>query len=137
MHRLEHRMHLLGTWLFGATAAICLFVLVFKFADKMATSTALEAIAHPLLIFATIATAGLPAVGAAIYGIRMQGDFAGTAERSEALAHALTSLRTVIDDDDTGFDTLIRRVRRASDLLTEDLASWLQTYHARPLTLPG
>jgi hypothetical protein len=35
------------------------------------------------------------------------------------------------------FDTLKRRVARATDLLTRDLASWLQTYHARPLTLPG
>jgi hypothetical protein len=137
MHRLEHRLHLLGTWLFGATAAICLFVLLFKFADKMAASTMLTELAHPVLTLATIATAGLPAIGAAIYGIRMQGDFAGTAERSEALAHALISLRTVIAEDDDGFDTLVRRVRRASDLLTEDLASWLQTYHARPLTLPG
>ena len=67
----------------------------------------------------------------------MQGDFAGTAERSEGLAQALTGLRAVIDDDDRGFDTLTRRIRRASDLLTEDLASWLQTYHARPLALPG
>jgi hypothetical protein len=137
MHRLEHRLHLLGTWLFGTTAAICLFVLVYKFADKMAVSTALSELAHPLLTLATIATAGLPAIGAAIYGIRMQGDFAGTAERSEGLAHALSSLRTVIDDDAPEFDTLVRRARRASDLLTEDLASWLQTYHARPLTLPG
>ena len=137
MHRLEHRLHLLGTSLFGATAAVCLFVLIFKFADKMASSVMLETIAHPLLIVATIATAGLPSIGAAIYGIRMQGDFAGTAERSEGLAQALTGLRAVIDDDDREFDTLTRRIRRASDLLTEDLASWLQTYHARPLALPG
>lgn len=137
MHRLEHRLHLLGTSLFGATAAVCLFVLIFKFADKMASSVMLETIAHPLLIVATIATAGLPSIGAAIYGIRMQGDFAGTAERSEGLARALTGLRAVIDDDDREFDTLTRRIRRASDLLTEDLASWLQTYHARPLALPG
>ncbi len=137
MHHLEHRLHLLGTWLFGATAVVCLFVLVFKLADKVAASTAMEAIAHPLLIFATIATAGLPAIGAAIYGIRMQGDFAGTAQRSEALARELTTLRTAMAADDDGFDTLVRRVKRASDLLTEDLASWLQTYHARPLALPG
>lgn len=137
MHRLEHRLHLLGTSLFSATAAVCLFVLIFKFADKISSSAMLETIAHPLLIVATIATAGLPSVGAAIYGIRMQGDFAGTAERSDGLAQALSGLRTVINDDDSSFDTLTRRIRRASDLLTEDLSSWLQTYHARPLALPG
>jgi hypothetical protein len=78
---------------------------------------------------------GLPAIGAAIYGIRMQGDFARTAERNEALAHALHGLRAVIDAENTGFDTSIRRIGRPSDLLTEDLSSWLQTRHARPL--PG
>ena len=137
MHRLEHRLHALGTFLFGATAAVCVFVLIFKFADEMAAPTLLHALGHPLLIAATIATAGFPAIGAAIYGIRMQGDFAGTAERSHALAAELATLRGVIADDALDFDTLTRRIRRASDLLTEDLASWLQTYKARPLTLPG
>lgn len=137
MHRLEHRLHLLGTLLFAMTAVICVLVLLVKVADTMAVSAAVTHIAHPLIVAATIGSAALPAIGAAIYGIRMQGDFAGTAERSEDLAHHLSMLRAVIADDDTGFDTLNRRVRRATDLLTEDLANWLQTYHARPLALPG
>jgi hypothetical protein len=82
------------------TAAICLFVLIFKLTNKM---TALAVL--------------------------------GTAERNEALAHALHGLRAVIDADNTGFDASIRRIGRPSDLLTEDLSSWLQTRHARPL--PG
>ncbi len=78
----------------------------------------------------------MPALGAALAGIRVQGDFAGTAQRNHALAHTLQKLRVLIDTD-TGFDALKRRARWAGDLLTEDLANWLQTYHARPLTLPG
>lgn len=137
MHRLEHRLHQLGTILFAMTALICVALLIYKMADKMVGMAALDAIAHPVLTATTIASAALPAIGAAIYGIRMQGDFAGIAERSESLAHNLTTLRQVIDADVLGFDTLKRRVARATDLLTQDLASWLQTYHARPLTLPG
>ncbi len=137
MHKLEHRLHLLGTALFATTAIVCLLVLFLKVADTMAPTSALAHVAHPLITLATIASAGLPAIGAAIYGIRMQGDFAGAAERSEALAHQLASLRTVIDADAPGFDTLTRRARRLSDLLTQDLTRWLQTYHARPLALPG
>ncbi len=137
MHKLEHRLHLLGTALFATTAIVCLLVLILKVADAMAPASEIAHMTHTLITLATIASAGLPAIGAAIYGIRMQGDFAGAAERSEGLAHQLTSLRHVIDADAPGFDTLTRRVRRLSDLLTEDLASWLQTYHARPLTLPG
>ncbi len=137
MHRLEHRLHQLGTILFAMTAIICVGLLVYKMADKMVGMAALDAIAHPVLTATTIASAALPAIGAAIYGIRMQGDFAGIAERSESLAHNLTTLRQVMDADALSFDTLKRRVARATDLLTQDLASWLQTYHARPLTLPG
>jgi hypothetical protein len=137
MHRLEHKMHNLGTVLFMMTAVICVSLLAFKMADKMVGVAALDAIAHPFLTATTIASAAFPAIGAAIYGIRMQGDFAGIAERSESLAHNLTTLRQVIDADALSFDTLKRRVARATDLLTQDLASWLQTYHARPLTLPG
>ena len=137
MHRLDHRLHNLGTILFMMTAVVCVTLLVFKMADKMIGMAALDAVAHPFLTATTIASAALPAIGAAIYGIRMQGDFAGIAERSESLAHNLTTLRQVIDADILSFDTLKRRVARATDLLTQDLASWLQTYHARPLTLPG
>ncbi len=137
MHRLEHRLHLLGTILFAATAIICLGLLLLKMADTVVASPLLDAMTHPILTAATIASAALPAIGAAIYGIRMQGDFAGIAERSNALAHNLDTLRQVVADDALRFDTLKRRVVRATELLTQDLASWLQTYHARPLTLPG
>ncbi len=135
MHRLEHRLHSLGTMLFGVTALTCLGLLGFKVAE--AATHALEPMAHPLAIAATIISAALPAIGAAIYGIRMQGDFAGTAERSHALAERLSTLRAVIADDALDFDTLSRRTRRVADLLTDDLANWFQTYHARPLVLPG
>jgi hypothetical protein len=135
MHRLEHRLHNLGTILFGLTALTCVGMLVFKLAQ--AAFGGMESTAHTLTIAATIVSASLPAIGAAIYGIRMQGDFAGIAERSHALAERLSTMRNVIAHDDLSFDTLRRRVRRVADLLAEDLTSWLQTYHARPLVLPG
>jgi len=137
MHRLEHRLHALGTLLFATTGVICVGFLAFEGVFHMGLSGGLEGLAHPFIIGATIASAALPAIGAAIYGIRMQGDFAGIAERNEALAAQLTTLRHVIDQDELGFDTLKRRITRATDLLTEDLANWRQTYHARPLSLPG
>ena len=129
MHKLEHRLHVAGTVLFALTALTCTGFL----ALKIAATHAVAAYA-PL---ATIIGAALPAIGAAIYGIRMQGDFAGTAERDAALADELATIRGVIVTDPLAFDTLSRRVRRVSSLLTEDLGSWLQTYRARPLALPG
>jgi hypothetical protein len=137
MHRLDHRLHNSGTALFAMTAMVCVSLLAFKLTDKIVGLAVLDTVADPFLTAATIASAAFPAIGAAIYGIRMQGDFAGIAERSAGLAENLKTLRQVIDDDALSFDTLKRRVARATDLLTRDLTSWLQTYHARPLTLPG
>ena len=137
MHRLEHRLHLMGTALFALTAAICIGFLGFDALSRMGLGGDLQRVAHRVAISVTIASGALPAIGAAIYGIRMQGDFAGIAERSETLAHHLGALKRVIAEDDLSFDTLGRRARRAVDLLTADLARWRQTYHARPLSLPG
>ncbi|MES2288835.1 MAG: hypothetical protein V4530_03790 [Pseudomonadota bacterium] len=136
MHHLDHRLHKLGTLLFTITAAVCVAVFVYKVADKAHAVDTWHGFVDPLLTWSTIIGAGLPAIGAAIYAIRVQGDFSGTAQRNHALAHTLQKLRTLIDTDN-GFDALVRRARWAGDLLTEDLANWLQTYHARPLTLPG
>jgi hypothetical protein len=135
MHHLEHRLHTFGTMLFAATALACVAMLLFKLAGAMIPE--LDHYAHSLTIVATIVGAALPAIGAAIYGIRMQGDFAGIAGRNHALGHHLKTLATVIADDPLDFDTLGRRAKRASDLLTADLESWLRTYDARPLALPG
>ena len=135
MHHLEHRLHNLGTALFGLTAFVCIALLMVKLTAAMVPD--LERYGHSLAILAATAGAALPAIGAAIYGIRMQGDFAGIAGRNHALGHHLTTLASVISEDPLDFDTLSRRAKRATDLLTADLASWLQTYDARPLALPG
>ena len=135
MHHLEHRLHMLGTIMFGLTVVTCIGLLMFKAAAAMVHG--LHAFSQPLTVAATIISAALPAVGAAIYGIRMQGDFAGIAERNHALDDQLATMRSVIVEDELTFDTLSRRVSRVTGLLTDGLASWLRTYHARPLALPG
>lgn len=137
MHRLEHRLHTLGTVLFAMTGIICVGLLGFEIVSHLVSRPEMSGMAHGIALAATMLSASLPALGAAIYGIRMQGDFAGIAERGETLSHHLTVLRTIVTADDRGFDTLARRIRRVEDLLTEDLANWLHAYHARPLVLPG
>lgn len=135
MHHLEHRLHRAGEWLFGLTATLCLAFLAIEIVA--AALPEMHALVHPTLVWGTIGSAALPAIGAAIYGIRMQGDFAGIAERNEALAQQLRRVRYVSSNEPLAFDTLLRRARRVSDLLTEDLSSFLHAYHARPLVLPG
>lgn len=137
MHHLEHRLHRLGTGLFALTALICLSSLFFEAMLETGAATLPGHYVHLLLVGVTMASAGLPALGAAIYGIRMQGEFAGVAARADALVAHLKALRLVIAEDELRFDTLKRRIMHLTDLLTADLSQWRQTYRARPLSLPG
>ena len=137
MHRLEHRLHLLGTALFAVTALVCIGSLAFEGMMRLWGAELSAEAMHLFIVGVTMLTAGLPALGAAIYGIRMQGEFAAVAERAYALSDQLTTLREIIDKDDLSFDTLKRRIVHTTDLLTTDLSQWHQTYRARPLSLPG
>lgn len=136
MHQLEHRLHRIGTALFATTAAICAAVLLLVGMEPIMTE-GLNAVGSAFTKAAIVLSAALPAIGSAIYGIRMQGDFGGSSARDASLAAQLTTLRHVVDQDELSFDTLKLRVARATDLLTIELADWGQSFRARPLTLPG
>lgn len=136
MHLLEHRLHRLGAALFTITALICAGVLAIEAIGPLLASSAV-ALQHGLPLGVTVLSASLPAIGAAVYGIRMQGDFVGAAERNAALATQLTLIRTITEDEDLGFDGLRRLIRRTAELLTADVAQWVRATQARPLSLPG
>lgn len=136
MHALEHRLHRAGGVLFATTALICAAVLASEAVSAFLPARWSELIRHPPLGL-TILSAALPAIGAAIYGIRMQGDFAGAAERNTALTAQLVGLRRLACDEEPQFDGLQRLVRRTTELLTEDVSQWFRASLARPLSLPG
>lgn len=136
MHRLEHRLHRLGGLLFALTALLCLVVLVIEGLGALLPE-AMEAIAHSLPLGVTVLSASLPAVGAAIYGIRMQGDFAGIVERNEVLSERLGYIHRIASDDAPSFDGLRRLIARTAELLTADVSQWMRALKARPLALPG
>ena len=137
MHHLEHRLHVLGTALFGATALACIFAMAVEAGLALAHRELSEAAMHVFLVGMTMVTAGLPALGASIYGIRMQGEFASLSERAHDTLHRLQVLRHTLDEDELAFDTLQRRITHLTALLTSDVSDWHRTYHARPLALPG
>jgi hypothetical protein len=137
MHRLEHRLHRLGTALFAATALACIFAMGFEAWLTMTHQELSPRAMHIFLVGLTMITAGLPALGAAIYGIRMQGEFASVSERAHETHHHLETLRATIEADTLAFDTLQRRTAHLTALLTSDITVWRRTYHARPLALPG
>ncbi|MBJ6123499.1 DUF4231 domain-containing protein [Sphingomonas mollis] len=134
MHMLEHRLHRLGGALFMITALICAGVLGI---EMVWTLTHAPGANHALPLGITVISASLPAIGAAIYGIRMQGDFAGAARRNASLAVQLDEVRRVAQDEAPSFDQLRRLIRRTAELLTADLSQWVRATKARPLSLPG
>ncbi len=136
MHQLEHRLHRLGGTLFAITALICATVLGIEMVWTFFSHGEGDA-HHSLPLGVTVVSAALPAMGAAIYGIRMQGDFAGSAERNAALASHLVELRRIVEDEPPGFDGLRRMIRRTAELLTADVSQWARSTRARPLSLPG
>lgn len=139
MHRLDHRLHRAGVILFTATALVCVAFLALEAWLGLAGTGHAEAEkwVYGLAKWVTLLTAAFPTVGAALHGIRMQGDFAGAAERSHAMDLQLAGLERAIHDEPADYDTLLVRMRRVMALLTEDLASWTHTYQGRPLVLPG
>jgi hypothetical protein len=136
MHRLEHRLHRAGGVLFAITALLCATLLFIEGAGRLLPHGVAD-LAHHLPAGVTVISAALPAIGASIYGIRMQGDFAGAAERNTALAAQLTTVRHIASDEAPAFDGLRQLVRRTAELLTADVSQWIRASRARPLSLPG
>ena len=131
MEKLEHRLHLLGTISFGLTAAACAGFVIYKLlglggaGDRMVAEVT------------TLATAALPAFGAALYGIRMQGEFHAVAERARGIAAQLRCLRADLRAAEPDFAGLSSRLRRVGEAMLADVAHWRVTYQARPLALPA
>lgn len=125
---LDHRLHMIGLALFSATVIGCLVLIVGLFVTP-------DWIAEHSKLF-VILSAGLPAVGTAIFGIRVQGDFVGTAQRSLSTAARLEEI--------AGEARAATDLPRAADLLEEaaramlaDLAEWQIAHQQRQLVIPG
>ena len=133
MHKLERRLHHAGEFLFGGTIVACAGWIICKLAGVPMSFGGTIGLTE----IVTWLTAAMPALGAAIYGIGMQGDFAGIAQRSEATVARLERLKRALKDDPLEYARLISRLRRLADIMLTDVAHWRTTYQARPLKLPG
>lgn len=127
MMHVHHRLHQFGSACFLATVMLCVgFLLYAAFMEK----------SHTTAILFSIMTAALPAFGSAAYGLRVQGDFAGSAARSAETATALKALQA----DLARLPTLTRTAaigNAAAAVMLVDLAEWRLTYEQRRLEIPG
>lgn len=133
MHTLDQRLHRFGGVLFAATAWACAIWIAARLLG-LDTNGGMRV---DLTITVTVLTAVLPAMGAALYGIRMQGDFNGVAERSQVTAARLDTLHRGLLEDPLDFTRLQSRLHRLAEVMLADLSHWRTTYQARPLDLPG
>ena len=133
MHHANHALHRTGDAFFLGTILACVaYLTVSIFVGKPGS---LGPFGVTELV--TFATALFPALAAALYGIRMQGDFAATSERSSVIARQLAQLRTAIERDPLTYERLIDRSRRLSDIMLAEIHQWRLHYETRPLSLPG
>ena len=84
IHQLDHRLGVIGLVLFVATVLV-------------SVATVIGVMTHAVWLTAygnwfTLVSAGFPALGTAIFGIRFQADFGGDAVRSKSAANALANI---------------------------------------------
>jgi len=133
MHHANHRLHKTGDLLFGGTILACLAYLGLAITSGKPGSL----LGFGVTEIVTFVTALFPALAAALYGIRMQGDFAATGERSAVIARQLGQLRSAIERDPVSFERLRERSRRLGEIMLSEVHQWRLHYETRPLSLPG
>jgi hypothetical protein len=138
MKRLERHLEGIGLLLFVLTGLVAL--------DHLANDGAyLDGFLRHYFLHAWQAhevaialSAILPALATATYGIRLIGDFEGSAKRSE---RAHKSLKDQIDalnqTPPPDLDMLRRRARAAGEAMLGDVSSWRLSAESRGLAIPG
>ena len=90
----------------------------------------------------SIAAAGLPALGAALSGIRAQGDFDGFAQRSATTERELAEVEQQIgvllaQPEPIDLPTATGVLLTATHVMAKDVSAWQQIYVSKLLTLPA
>ena len=137
---IDHLLHRLGVGCFVLTSVILAVFLALFGLDHLIASTLIETLLVAAKPFVTFLSAGLPALGAAVAGIRVHGDFEASVRRSARTLDQLAELsedyagaaKEDIDLDDAA-DLLIATAR----VFSEDIAAWQDLYGRKRLTLPA
>jgi len=147
-HRIDHRLHRLGNYCFFVTIAMLGVFLLGYLADVVfdrATSHGpvaawLDHALHAFKPWMILAAAGLPALGAAVSGIRVTGDFEGSERHSHRMLHELAALTEdymAATSRDAGLNATSELLIATARSMSEDLAAWQELYGRKRLTLPA
>lgn len=128
MRKLDHRLHEVGNFLMGAVIATCvLFIMGYYTVPDIVHSMT------PVIVFLT---AGLPAAGAAVFGMRGHGEHLLQANRSVESAAALRENARRLDELDD-IEDLAAELQVTSYIMLADLNEWTTTYSERSLEVPA
>jgi len=127
VERLDHRLETLGTALFSASLFSCAFLLI-------AFAVSHEWVEKYSNWFVMI-SAGLPAIGTAIFGIRFQGDFGGSAVRSQSTADRLELIVGELRAPRLGLSRTADLVEEAARAMLSDLDEWQLVNQQRDLSI--
>ncbi len=128
MQHLDHQLHEVGNFLMGAVIAACACYLVGYF-------VAYEFISEWTYFFVFV-TAGFPALGAAVFGLRGHGEHLLTASRSRSTINSLTVNDRRIASL-TELEELNAELEKTAEIMLEDLGEWNVAYSERALQVPA
>jgi hypothetical protein len=123
---LDHRLEQIGFVLFAATVLVTIATLV----GIGVGSNFVNAYGN----WFTLVSAGFPALGTAVFGIRFQGDFGGDALRSMATANTLRQIETELRKEVT-LSRAADLAEQAARIMLSDLDEWRLVNQQRDLSV--
>ena len=115
IEKLDKRLERIASFFFILTLIVALTVLLgLRFAPDWTNAND---------AWFTLFEAGLPALGTAVFGIRFQGDFGGSAIRSQATANALNEIGAELDQG-TSLTRAADLAEQAARIMYSDLDEW-------------
>jgi len=128
MHKLDHRLHEVGNFLMGAVIASCvLFLLGYGPLHEW-----IKSMTGPFIFL----TAGLPAVSAAVFGMRGHGEHLLAASRSANTAVALAANADRLKGA-THLEAISMELKNTAAIMLADLNEWSVAYSERSLEIPA
>lgn len=125
--RLDHRLEIIGTGVFGL-ALMSSIVLLWGFLFAPAW-------VHDNYNWFTVLSAGLPAIGTAVVGIRVQGDHAASAARSQQTAVVLDQIQQRLKGETRSLIRIADLTERAAQTMLSDLNQWRLLTQQRSLSV--
>lgn len=128
MRHFDHRLHEVGNLLMGLVIAACVLFLI----GYVTVNSLVKKLTEPFVVL----TAGVPALSAAIFGMRGHGEHLVAASRSANTAGALQANASRLQQA-SDLEALSVELERTASIMLADLDEWTVSYRERSLEIPA